>query len=97
MGVDEFFRLRARLVELARSVHADPTRIGVLSTGEACAVALLLGRLDLLGKDEYIRSTFSTDLAPSGKSADLDTSVGLRHHPADAPASPMTPSRSTSS
>ena len=52
MGVDEFFRLRARLVELARSVDADPTRIGVLSTGEACAVALLLGRLDLLGKDE---------------------------------------------
>ena len=48
MGVDEFFRLRARLVELARSVDADPPSIGVLSTGEACAVALLLGRLDLL-------------------------------------------------
>jgi len=41
MGVDEFFRLRARLVELARSVDADPPSIGVLSTGEACAVALL--------------------------------------------------------
>ena len=52
MGVNEFFRLRARLVELARSVDADPARIGVLSTGEACAVALLLGRLDLLDSDE---------------------------------------------
>ena len=51
MGVDEFFRLRARLVELARRVDADPTSIGVLSTGEACAVALLLGRLDLLDGD----------------------------------------------
>ena len=48
MGIDEFFRLRAQLVELARSVDADPASIGVLSTGEACAVALLLGRLDLL-------------------------------------------------
>jgi hypothetical protein len=48
MALDEFFRLRARLVELARSVDADPANIGVLSTGEACAVALLLGRLDLL-------------------------------------------------
>jgi hypothetical protein len=46
MGVDEFFRLRARLVELARGVDADPASIGVLSTGEACAIALLLGRLD---------------------------------------------------
>ncbi len=48
MGVDEFFRLRARVVDLARSVDADPASVGVLSTGEACAVALLLGRLDLL-------------------------------------------------
>ena len=47
-GVDEFFRLRGRLVELARSIEADPASIGVLSTGEACAIALLLGRLDLL-------------------------------------------------
>ena len=38
MGADEFFDLRARLVELARSVDADPASIGVLSTGEACAV-----------------------------------------------------------
>ena len=53
MRVDEFFRLRARLVGLTRSVDADPASIGVLSTGEACAVALLLGRLDLLnGKDQ---------------------------------------------
>ena len=51
MGVDEFFRLRARVVDLARSVDADPASVGVLSTGEACAVALLLGRLDLL--DDY--------------------------------------------
>jgi hypothetical protein len=48
MSVDEFFRLRARLVDLARSVEADPAHIGVLSTGEACAVALLLDRLDSL-------------------------------------------------
>ena len=53
MGVDEFFRLRARLVDLARSVEADPASIGVLSTGEACAVALLLGRLDLLNGDKH--------------------------------------------
>jgi hypothetical protein len=51
MGVDGFFRIRARLAELARSVDADPANIGVLSTGEACAVALLLGRLDLLDGD----------------------------------------------
>ena len=42
----------ARLVELARNVDADPASIGVLSTGEACAVALLLGRLDRLN-DSY--------------------------------------------
>ena len=33
MGVDESFRLCARLVELARGVDADPASIGVLSTG----------------------------------------------------------------
>ena len=48
MNLDAFFRLRARIVDLARTVEADPAHIGVLSTGEACAVALLLGRLDLL-------------------------------------------------
>lgn len=37
-----------RIAGLARQVQADPTNIGVLSTGEACAVALLLNRLDLL-------------------------------------------------
>jgi hypothetical protein len=31
-----------RIAGLARQVQADPTNIGVLSTGEACAVALLL-------------------------------------------------------
>ena len=51
MDVDRLFSLRGRLVELARSVEADPASIGVLSTGEACAVALLLGRLDLLDSD----------------------------------------------
>jgi hypothetical protein len=54
MGVDEFFRLRARLVELARSVDADPASIGVLSASEGCAVALLLGRLDLLDGDKHL-------------------------------------------
>jgi hypothetical protein len=48
MSVDEFFRLRARLIDLVRSVEADPAHIGVLSTGEACAVALLLDRLNAL-------------------------------------------------
>jgi hypothetical protein len=52
MGVDEFSRVRARLVELACSVDPAPASIGVLSTGEACAVALLLGRLDLLDRDD---------------------------------------------
>ena len=51
MSVDEFFRLRARVVDLARSADADPASVGVLSTGEACALALLLDRLDLL--DDY--------------------------------------------
>jgi hypothetical protein len=53
VGVDEFFRLRARLVDLARSVDADPANIGVLSTGEACAVALLLDRHDLLDRYKH--------------------------------------------
>jgi hypothetical protein len=48
MGVDEFFRLCARLVGLARGVDADPASISVLSKGGACAVALLLGRFNLL-------------------------------------------------
>ena len=51
--VDQFFRLRARLVDLARTTNADPASIGVLSTGEACAVALLLGRLDLLDDHKH--------------------------------------------
>jgi hypothetical protein len=54
--VEGFFRLRARLVELARTCECDPASIGVLSTGEACAVALLLGRLDLL--DDYKRQVW---------------------------------------
>jgi hypothetical protein len=37
-----------RIADLARQVDADPSSIGALSTGEACAAALLLGRLDLL-------------------------------------------------
>ena len=40
--------LRALVASLARQVAADPDTIGVMSTGEACAAALLLGRLDLL-------------------------------------------------
>ncbi len=53
MNVDRFFRMRARLIDLARSTDADPASIGVLSTGEACAVALLLDRLDLLDGDSH--------------------------------------------
>lgn len=33
---------------LARAVLRDPQHIGVLSTGERCAVALVINRLDLL-------------------------------------------------
>lgn len=43
--------LHESIANLTRQVEADPKRIGVLSTGEACAVALLLGRLDLLHAD----------------------------------------------
>jgi hypothetical protein len=53
MTVEQFFSLRARIVDLARTVEADPTTIGPLSTGEACAVALLLGRLDLLADRKH--------------------------------------------
>ena len=53
MGVDESFRLCARLVELARAVDTDPASIGVPSTGEVCTVALLLGRLDLLDGGDH--------------------------------------------
>jgi hypothetical protein len=45
--------LLARLAELARAVDTDPASIGVLSTGEVCPVALLLGRLDLLDGGNY--------------------------------------------
>jgi hypothetical protein len=51
--VDRFFALRARLLDLARTGAADPASIGVMSTGEACAVALLLGRLDLLDDSKH--------------------------------------------
>jgi len=53
MNVDRFFRLRARPVDLASGVEADPASLAFLSTGEACAVALLLGRLDLLDVDKH--------------------------------------------
>lgn len=36
------------LIGLIRRFEAKPASIGVLSTGEACAVALLANRLDLL-------------------------------------------------
>jgi hypothetical protein len=65
MGVDEFFRLRARLVELARSVEADPANIGVLSTGEACAVAL--SAASIYSKTTTTRWTRWNGSAPSGK------------------------------
>jgi hypothetical protein len=42
-----------RIAGLARQVRADPASIGVLSTGEACAVALLLNRLDLLDDNKH--------------------------------------------
>jgi hypothetical protein len=42
-----------RIAGLARQVQADPASIGVLSTGEACAVALLLNRLDVLDRHKH--------------------------------------------
>ena len=71
MGVDEFFRLRARLVDLARSVDAYPANIGVPSTGEACAVALLLDRLDLL--DRYKHSLSPSYAAIRGQSPAIES------------------------
>jgi hypothetical protein len=58
--------LLARLVELARGVDADPASIGVLSTGEACAVALLLVR-SIYSTAAITRSMFLIGLAPNGK------------------------------
>lgn len=40
--------LADRIARLARRMDVDHASIGVPSTGEACAAALLLGRLDLL-------------------------------------------------
>jgi hypothetical protein len=37
-----------RVIALARAVQRDEAHIGVLSTGERCAVALLHGRADFL-------------------------------------------------
>jgi hypothetical protein len=45
MGVDGFLAC-APPVALSRSVDADPAGIGMMSTGEAYAVAYLPGRLD---------------------------------------------------
>jgi len=53
MSIEQFFRLRARPVDLTRTAEADPTTIGPLSASEACAVALLLGRLDLLNNYKH--------------------------------------------
>ncbi|MFE0758770.1 hypothetical protein ACFW16_32735 [Inquilinus sp. NPDC058860] len=44
--------VRETIAEIARRVQKNPETIGVLSTGEACAAALLLNRLDLLS-DAY--------------------------------------------
>jgi hypothetical protein len=63
--------LLARLVELARGVDADPASIGLLSTGEACAVALLLVR-SIYSTAAITRSTFLIGLAPNGKNAVRD-------------------------
>jgi hypothetical protein len=38
---------------LPAASNADPANIGVLSTDEACAAALLLDRLDLLGRYKH--------------------------------------------
>jgi hypothetical protein len=46
--VDADDPLIERICSMARAVLRDPPHIGVLSTGEQCAVALVLNRLDLL-------------------------------------------------
>jgi hypothetical protein len=45
-----------RVVQLARAVEADPAHVGVLSSGERCAVALLHG------KTEYLPSGYTNML-----------------------------------
>lgn len=40
--------LKDQLAKMARAVKQDEPYFGVLSTGERCAVALVLNRMDLL-------------------------------------------------
>ena len=71
MAVDVFLGC-AQLVELARNVDADPASIGALSTAEACAVALLLGRLDRLDDSYKCRLDALQGLEPEGEKAVRD-------------------------
>jgi hypothetical protein len=76
--------LHDRIANLARQVDADPMRIGVLSTGEACAVALLLGRLDLLGADYKHPLDALERLGPDWEKAVRDLHRhGWKHTPRD--------------
>ena len=42
-----------RIESMVRAVEADPEHIGVLSTGEKIAVALVLDRVDLFPRGNY--------------------------------------------
>jgi len=46
MSSDE--QLEQRILQMVRTVKADPPGFGVLSTGEKCAVALVLDDIDLM-------------------------------------------------
>lgn len=47
-GADFRTDIARRLRAMCRAVEADPAHIGVLSTGERCAVALILDKPELL-------------------------------------------------
>jgi hypothetical protein len=53
--------LMERIASMVRMVEADERRIGVLSTGEQIAVALVLDRKDLLANTGYPRMLEAVD------------------------------------
>jgi hypothetical protein len=62
----------ARLARLVQTVAADPDRIGSLAVEEACAVALLLNRLDLLHEPYSHPMEAFDQLGPSRREMVLD-------------------------
>jgi hypothetical protein len=66
MGVDEFFRLRARLVDLARGVDADPRALAYCPQVKRARLPRCLAA-SIYATAAITRSTFWTGLAPNGK------------------------------